>query len=107
MSRPGPNTEDLAQKCHGFVKLGEVRQGKARHKALLYKLICDALKLDCSIHRVSSQAGTHVERCFCVEHRKCRRRTAPNSTMGGVVDQPEGTGPVVVFKGGSFLSGGA
>lgn len=44
---------------HNFLMLGSVKIGLCRHKALLFKLLCDAVGIDCALVTGYSTGGRH------------------------------------------------
>jgi hypothetical protein len=49
----------MKEQGHNFVLLGDVKIGLCRHKALLFKILCDNVGLDCAIVTGYSTGGRH------------------------------------------------
>lgn len=49
----------MSRNGHNFVMLGEVRTGLCRHKAMLFKVLCDASGINCALITGYSTGGRH------------------------------------------------
>ncbi|KAI8906020.1 ethylene-responsive protein kinase Le-CTR1-domain-containing protein, partial [Gorgonomyces haynaldii] len=49
----------MKKQGHNFMMLGQVKIGLCRHKALLFKILCDAVDLECALVTGYSTGGRH------------------------------------------------
>ncbi|KAJ3035090.1 hypothetical protein HDV00_004312, partial [Rhizophlyctis rosea] len=51
--------QQMLRQGHNFMLLGDVEIGLCRHKALLFKILCDVVGLNCALVTGYSTAGRH------------------------------------------------
>ena len=51
--------QQMVKQGHNFMLLGQVKIGLCRHKALLFKILCDHVGLDCALVTGYSTGGRH------------------------------------------------